>query len=115
MNPSINACPWFGPVITSVSGCAGSNVGGILGPGKKEEWVNLRTDLETHTDQWLNLAVKCLNLIQSRPESVNVIVTQTQVQVHKHRRTNTGTDAQTLVQMHKHRYRRTNTGTDAQT
>ena len=57
----------------------GSNVGGLLGSGKREEWLNLRTDLETSTDQWLNLALKCLNLIESRSECVNVIVTQTQV------------------------------------
>jgi len=56
-----------------------SNVGGLLTASKREEWLTLRTDLETHTDQWLNLAVKCLNLIQSRPDCVNVIVTQTQL------------------------------------
>ena len=54
-------------------------MGGLLGAGKREDWLALRSDLETHTDQWLNLAVKCLSLIQSRPDCVNVIVTQTQV------------------------------------
>ena len=56
----------------------GNNVGGLLGAGKREDWLALRSDLETHTDQWLNLAIKCLSLIQSRPDCVNVIVTQTQ-------------------------------------
>ena len=59
--------------------CTGHNVGGLLGAGKREDWSTLRTDLETHTDGWLNLAIKCLQLIQSRQDCVNVIVTQTQV------------------------------------
>ena len=59
----------------------GSNVGGLLGSGKREEWTSLQSELETGTDQWLNLALKCLNLIESRPECVNVIVTQTQVDI----------------------------------
>ena len=58
---------------------SGNNVGGLLGPNKREEWVTLRSDLETNTDGWLNLAIKCLQLIQARPDCVNVIVTQTQV------------------------------------
>ena len=60
---------------------AGNNVGGLLGAGKREDWLALRSDLETHTDQWLNLAIKCLSLIQSRPDCVNVIVTQTQARI----------------------------------
>ena len=54
----------------------GNNVGGLLGANKREEWVTLTSDLETSTDQWLNLALKCLQLIQGRPDCVNVIVTQ---------------------------------------
>jgi len=56
-----------------------NNVGGLLGANKREEWVTLTSDLETSTDQWLNLALKCLQLIQGRPDCVNVIVTQTQL------------------------------------
>jgi hypothetical protein len=56
-----------------------NNVGGLLGAGKREEWVTLTSDLETNTDQWLALAIKCLTLIQGRPDCVNVIVTQTQL------------------------------------
>ena len=51
----------------------------MLGAGKREEWVSLSSDLETSTDQWLALALKCLQLIQGRPDCVNVIVTQTQL------------------------------------
>ena len=47
-----------------------------MGANKREEWVSLTSDLETSTDQWLNLALKCLQLIQGRPDCVNVIVTQ---------------------------------------
>jgi len=56
-----------------------NNVGGLLGAGKREDWVTLSSDLESNTDNWLNLAVKCLQLIQSRSDCVNVIVTQTQL------------------------------------
>jgi len=55
------------------------NVGGLLGANKREDWGTLRTDLETNTDGWLNLAIKCLQLIQGRPDCVNIIVTQTQL------------------------------------
>ena len=51
-------------------------MGGLLGAGKREDWVSLTSDLESNTDQWLALALKCLQLIQGRPDCVNVIVTQ---------------------------------------
>ena len=54
-------------------------MGGLLGAGKRDDWVTLRSDLETHTDGWLALALKCLQLIEARTDCVNVIVTQTQV------------------------------------
>jgi len=56
-----------------------NNVGGLLGAGKRDDWVTLRSDLETHTDGWLALALKCLQLIEARTDCVNVIVTQTQL------------------------------------
>lgn len=56
-----------------------NNVGGLLGPGKRDDWMTLRADLETHTDGWLALALKCLQLIETRSDCVNVIVTQTQL------------------------------------
>ena len=54
-------------------------MGGLLGAGKRDDWVTLRSDLETHTDSWLAFALKCLQLIEARSDCVNVIVTQTQV------------------------------------
>lgn len=56
-----------------------NNVGALLGPSKREQWVQLRTELETVTDTWLTLALKCLSLINSRSSCVNVLVTTTQL------------------------------------
>ena len=57
----------------------GNNVGGLLGPNKRDDWMTLRGDIETQTDGWLALANKCLQLIEARSDCVNVIVTQTQL------------------------------------
>lgn len=43
-----------------------SSVGGLLGPAKREQWLQLRAELEQATDNWLTLACKCLNIINSR-------------------------------------------------
>jgi EYA(Eyes Absent) family protein len=56
-----------------------NNVGALLGSPKREQLSTVRQELETHTDNWLNLATKCLSVIQSRPDCVNVIVTQNQL------------------------------------
>lgn len=42
------------------------SVGGLLGPAKREQWLQLRAELEQATDNWLTLACKCLNMINSR-------------------------------------------------
>nr|CAD7454872.1 unnamed protein product [Timema tahoe] len=52
---------------------------GLLGPGKRDQWLQVRSDIETITDNWLTLAIKCLTLINSRSNCVNVIVTTTQL------------------------------------
>ncbi|KPJ00705.1 Developmental protein eyes absent [Papilio xuthus] len=54
-------------------------VGGLLGPAKREQWLQLRAELEQATDNWLTLACKCLNMINSRENCVNVLVTTTQL------------------------------------
>ncbi|XP_050439112.1 eyes absent homolog 1-like isoform X2 [Adelges cooleyi] len=54
-----------------------NSVGGLLGPGKRDAWLQLRADIELHTDDWLTMAIKCLGLINSRPSCVNVLVTTT--------------------------------------
>lgn len=56
-----------------------NNVGALLGSPKRERWLNIRQELETHTDSWLTLAMKCLSTILNRHDCVNVIVTQTQL------------------------------------
>ncbi|XP_063218409.1 eyes absent homolog 2 [Bacillus rossius redtenbacheri] len=56
-----------------------NSVGGLLGPGKRDQWLQVRNDIETVTDSWLTLAIKCLALINSRANCVNVLVTTTQL------------------------------------
>ncbi|XP_056869236.1 eyes absent homolog 1 isoform X5 [Takifugu flavidus] len=56
-----------------------NNVGGLLGPAKREAWLQLRTEIEALTDSWLTLALKALTLIHSRSNCVNILVTTTQL------------------------------------
>ncbi|XP_041359207.1 eyes absent homolog 1-like isoform X2 [Gigantopelta aegis] len=56
-----------------------NNVGGLLGPQKRDLWLTLRQEIETHTDNWLTLAHKSLQIISSRQNCVNVLVTTTQL------------------------------------
>ena len=43
-----------------------NNIPGILGPTKTEIWEQVRSEVETSTDHWLQYATKCLALINSR-------------------------------------------------
>ncbi|NWI65128.1 EYA1 protein, partial [Todus mexicanus] len=62
---------------------------GLLGPAKREAWLQLRAEIEALTDSWLTLALKALTLIHSRQEClhflshrtncVNILVTTTQL------------------------------------
>ncbi|XP_072266325.1 protein phosphatase EYA4 [Pyxicephalus adspersus] len=52
---------------------------GLFGPAKREAWLQLRADLEVLTDSWLSNALKSLSLINTRSNSVNVLVTTTQL------------------------------------
>ncbi|XP_032875209.1 eyes absent homolog 1 isoform X4 [Amblyraja radiata] len=56
-----------------------NNVGGLLGPTKRESWLQLRAEIEALTDSWLTLALKVLTLIHSRSNSINILVTTTQL------------------------------------
>ncbi|XP_066590348.1 eyes absent homolog 4 isoform X2 [Prorops nasuta] len=56
-----------------------NNVGGLLGPQKREQWMQLRSEIEVLTDNWLTSAVKCLNLINKRSHCINILVTTTQL------------------------------------
>ncbi|KAG9474699.1 hypothetical protein GDO78_004809 [Eleutherodactylus coqui] len=56
-----------------------NNVGGLIGAPKRETWLQLRAEMEALTDLWMTHALKALNLIHSRPNCVNVLVTTTQL------------------------------------
>ncbi|NXF86860.1 EYA1 protein, partial [Eubucco bourcierii] len=58
-----------------------NNVGGkrLLGPAKREAWLQLRAEIEALTDSWLTLALKALTLIHSRTNCMNILVTTTQL------------------------------------
>ncbi|XP_055684072.1 developmental protein eyes absent [Lutzomyia longipalpis] len=56
-----------------------NNVGALLGPQKKEQWLEIRKDIEIATDNWPTLALKCLSMIAQRENCVNVLVTTTQL------------------------------------
>ncbi|MEE6463753.1 hypothetical protein FKM82_006042 [Ascaphus truei] len=56
-----------------------NNVGGLLGPAKREAWLQLRAEIEALTESWLTLALKALTLIHSRTNCVNILVTTTQL------------------------------------
>ncbi|XP_029281335.1 protein phosphatase EYA4 isoform X3 [Cottoperca gobio] len=56
-----------------------NNVGGMLGPAKRDAWLQLRAEVEALTDSWLTHALKSLSIISSRSNCVNVLVTTTQL------------------------------------
>ncbi|KAM7367992.1 hypothetical protein PAMP_014249 [Pampus punctatissimus] len=56
-----------------------NNVGGLLGPAKRDAWLQLRAEVEALTDSWLSHALKSLSIISSRSNCVNVLVTTTQL------------------------------------
>uniref|UniRef100_A0A4W3JE84 Eyes absent homolog n=1 Tax=Callorhinchus milii TaxID=7868 RepID=A0A4W3JE84_CALMI len=56
-----------------------NNVGGLLGPAKRDAWLQLRAEIEALTDSWLSNALKSLSIISSRSNCVNVLVTTTQL------------------------------------
>lgn len=55
------------------------SVGGLLGPQKRDQWLQIRSEIETVTDNWPSLTLKCLSMISQRENSVNILVTTTQL------------------------------------
>ncbi|CAO1384363.1 unnamed protein product [Diamesa serratosioi] len=55
-----------------------NNVGGLLGP-KRDQWLQVRSEIESITDNWSTLMATCLNMIAQRENCVNVLVTTTQL------------------------------------
>nr|XP_055120472.1 eyes absent homolog 4 isoform X10 [Symphalangus syndactylus] len=43
-----------------------NNVGGLLGPAKRDAWLQLRAEIEGLTDSWLTNALKSLSIISTR-------------------------------------------------
>ncbi|NP_001116491.1 eyes absent homolog 3 [Xenopus tropicalis] len=56
-----------------------NNVSGLLSPQRRDSLQRLRANIEALTDGWLGTALKCLLLIQSRKNCVNVLITTTQL------------------------------------
>uniref|UniRef100_A0A8C6U9A3 Eyes absent homolog n=1 Tax=Neogobius melanostomus TaxID=47308 RepID=A0A8C6U9A3_9GOBI len=54
-------------------------IAGLLGPAKRDAWLQLRAEVEALTDSWLTHALKSLSIISSRSNCVNVLVTTTQL------------------------------------
>jgi EYA(Eyes Absent) family protein len=55
------------------------NVQPLLPAHQRDQWMQLRSDLEGVTDSWLTLAMKSLNIINQRPNCINVLATTTQL------------------------------------
>uniref|UniRef100_A0A8D8R7J3 Eyes absent homolog n=2 Tax=Cacopsylla melanoneura TaxID=428564 RepID=A0A8D8R7J3_9HEMI len=55
------------------------SVEGLLTHQKRDEWIELRAEIERVTDNWLSMAIKCLETIKQRPNCTNVIVINTQL------------------------------------
>ncbi|XP_018104965.1 eyes absent homolog 3 isoform X2 [Xenopus laevis] len=56
-----------------------NNVSGLLSPQRRDSLQRLRANIEALTDGWLGTALKCLLLLQSRKNCVNVLITTTQL------------------------------------
>ncbi|XP_014281324.1 eyes absent homolog 1 isoform X2 [Halyomorpha halys] len=56
-----------------------NSIEGLLESPRREEWQNLRFDIEAITDNWLTLAKTCLEHIDARETCINVLVTGTQL------------------------------------
>lgn len=54
------------------------SVGGLLGP-KRDQWLQVRSEIESFTDNWATLVTTCLSMIAQRENCVNVLVTTTQL------------------------------------
>lgn len=39
---------------------------GVIGPQKRDQWLQLRQEIEALTDNWLTLALKSLSIINAR-------------------------------------------------
>jgi eyes absent homolog 1 len=54
------------------------SAGGLLGP-KRDQWLQVKNEIEVITDNWATLMTTCLSMIAQRENCVNVLVTTTQL------------------------------------
>lgn len=50
-----------------------------MGQHKRDQWLQIRAEIEAATDSWASLVMKCLSVIAQRENCVNVLVTTTQL------------------------------------
>lgn len=50
----------------------------MLGP-KRDQWLQIRNEIEVITENWATLVTTCLRMIAQRENCVNVLVTTTQL------------------------------------
>ena len=50
-----------------------------MGQQKRDQWLQIRSEIESATDNWPALTMKCLSMIAQRESCVNVLVTTTQL------------------------------------
>lgn len=55
------------------------SVGGLIGQQKRDQWLQIRAEIEAATDNWSASIMKCLSVIAQRENCVNVLVTTTQL------------------------------------
>lgn len=60
------SCPPCFDTKTDHQACASPRWVGLVGSPKREEWLQLRREMEVLTDLWLTQALKALALINSR-------------------------------------------------
>ncbi len=56
-----------------------NSVGGLLGQPKRDQWLQIRNEIESITENWATLINTCLTMIAQRENCVNVLVTTTQL------------------------------------
>ena len=58
-----------------------NNPTNIVHPEKRDDWAKLRHDIEVLTEDWLSLTTKCLSLIASRNNCINILGNFKQIEI----------------------------------
>lgn len=51
----------------------------MLSQEERNKWLQIRSDIEILTDNWLTMMLKCLSIIAQRQNCVNILVTNNQL------------------------------------